>query len=58
MGILGSLRQALGAELYRVYLAIDKILDGPRRILEVGQRLRPGMEISYIGAIRSHHLHT
>jgi hypothetical protein len=35
--------------LYRLYLAIDKMLDDPRRILEVRQHLHLGMEVSYIG---------
>ncbi|MFL9998619.1 hypothetical protein PQR34_45560 [Paraburkholderia sediminicola] len=49
MDILDSLRQAPSAELYRLYLAIGKMLDDPRRILEVRQRLHLGMEVSYIG---------
>lgn len=47
MDILDSLRQAPSAELYRLYLAIGKMLDDPRRILEVRQRLHLGMEVSY-----------
>ena len=39
MDILDSLRQASSAELYRLYLAIGKMLDDPRRILEVRQHL-------------------
>jgi hypothetical protein len=50
MDILDSLRQAPSAELYRLYLAIGKMLDDPRRILDVRQRLHLGMSISYIGA--------
>ncbi|TCK96553.1 hypothetical protein [Paraburkholderia sp. BL9I2N2] len=49
MDILDSLRQAPSAELYRLYLAIGKMLDDPRRILEVRQHLHLGMEVSYIG---------
>jgi hypothetical protein len=49
MDILDSLRQAPSAELYRLYLTIGKMLDDPRRILEVRQRLHLGMEVSYIG---------
>ncbi|MFP3247721.1 MAG: hypothetical protein RXR20_24715 [Paraburkholderia sp.] len=48
MDILDSLRQAPSAELYRLYLAVGKMLDDPRRILEVRQRLHLGMAISYI----------
>jgi hypothetical protein len=48
MDILDSLRQAPSAELYRLYLAIGKMLDDPRRILEVRQRLHLGMAVSYI----------
>jgi hypothetical protein len=50
MDILDSLRQAPSAELYRLYRAIGKMLDDPRRILEVRQRLYLGMEVNYIGA--------
>ena len=49
MDILDSLRQAPSAELYRLYLAIGKMLDDPRRILEVRQHLHLGMEVRYIG---------
>ena len=49
MDILDSLRQAPSAELYRLYLAIGKMLDDPRRILEVRQRLHLGMDVNYIG---------
>ncbi|MGF6641300.1 hypothetical protein [Paraburkholderia sp. MM6662-R1] len=48
MDILDSLRQAPSAELYRLYLAVGKMLDDPRRILEVRQRLHLGMAMSYI----------
>jgi hypothetical protein len=49
MDILDSLRQAPSADLYRLYLAIGKMLDDQRRILEARQRLQLGMEVSYIG---------
>ena len=49
MDILDSLQQAPSAELYRLYLAIGKMLDDPRRILEVRQRLHLGMAVNYIG---------
>lgn len=48
MDILDTLRQAPSADLYRLYLAIGKMLDDPRRILEVRQRLHLGMAVSYI----------
>ena len=48
MDILDTLRQAPSAELYRLYLTISKMLDDPRRILEVRQRLHLGMAVSYI----------
>jgi hypothetical protein len=48
-GILDSLRQAPRAELYRLYLVIGKLLDDPRRILDVRRRLHLEMEVSYIG---------
>ncbi|WP_408393880.1 IS66 family transposase [Paraburkholderia sediminicola] len=44
-------RGAAGAELYRLYLAIGKMLDDPRRVLKARQRLHLGMEVSYIGGI-------
>lgn len=49
MDILDSLRQAPSAELYRLYVAIGKMLDDPRRIVEVRQRLRIGMTVRYVG---------
>src|SRR5258708_28300604 len=49
MDILDTLRRAPSAELYRLYLAIGKMLDDPRRILEIRQRLHLGMAVSYIG---------
>jgi len=49
MDILDSLRQAPSAELYRLYLTIGKMLDDPRRILEIRQRLHLGMAVNYIG---------
>lgn len=49
MDIPDSLRQAPSAELYRLYLAIGKMLDDPRRILEIRQRLHLGMAVNYIG---------
>lgn len=48
MDILDALRQAPTAELYRLYLAIGKMLDDPQRILEVRQRLHLGMAVGYI----------
>lgn len=48
MDILDTLRQAPSAELYRLYLAIGKMLDDPRRTLEVRQRLHLGMAVSYV----------
>ena len=49
MDILDSLRQAPSAELYRLSLAIGKMLDDPRRILEIRRRLHLGMAVNYIG---------
>ena len=49
MDIPDSLRQAPSAELYRLYLAIGKMLDDRRRILEIRQRLHLGMAVNYIG---------
>ena len=48
MDILDSLRQVPSAELYRLYLAIGKMLDAPRRILEIRQRLHLGMAVTYL----------
>jgi hypothetical protein len=48
MDILDSLRQAPSAELFRLYLAIGKLLDDPRRILEIRQRLHLGIAVNYI----------
>ncbi|MFT0173262.1 hypothetical protein ACLKMY_30395 [Paraburkholderia mimosarum] len=49
MDILDRLRQAPSAELYRLYVAIGKMLDDPRRILEVRQQLHLGMSVDYVG---------
>lgn len=49
MDILDSLRQAPSAELYRLYLTIGKMLDDPRHILEIRQRLHIGMTVRYVG---------
>jgi len=49
MDPLDSLRLAPSAELYRLYLALGEMLNDPRRILEVRQRLHLGMAVSYIG---------
>jgi hypothetical protein len=49
MDILDSLRQAPSAELYRLYLAIGKMLEDPRRILEIRRRLQLGKAVIYIG---------
>ena len=51
MDILDSLRQAPSAELYRLYLAIGKMLDDPRRILKVRQRLRLGAKTLLTGLL-------
>ena len=48
MDIIDSLRQAPSAELYRLYLAIGKMLDDPRRILEIRQHLHLGMAVNYV----------
>jgi hypothetical protein len=46
MDILDSLRQAPSAELYCLYLAVGKMLDDPRRILEIRQRLHVEMVVN------------
>jgi hypothetical protein len=53
MDILDSLRQAPSAELYRLYLTIGKMLDDPRRILEVRQRLHIGMALLHKSNVRT-----
>jgi hypothetical protein len=49
MDILNSLRQAPSAGVYRLYLAIGRMLDDPRPILGIRQRLHLGMSLNYIG---------
>ena len=49
MDILDSLRQAPSAGLYRLYPAIGKMLDAPRRILGIRQRLHLRMNVNDIG---------
>ena len=46
MDNLDSLREAPSAKLYRLYLAIGKMLDDPRRIIEIRQRLHLGMAVN------------
>jgi hypothetical protein len=46
---LDALGQAPSAELYRLYLTIGKMLDDPKRTLEVRQRLHLGMAVNYVG---------
>lgn len=45
---LDDLRQAHSAELYRLYLTIDRMLEDPQRVLQVRQRLHLGMNVAYV----------
>ena len=45
--LLEAMNQASGFELYRLRAAIDRVLDEPRWITSIAQRLRPGQRIEY-----------
>ncbi len=45
--LLEAMNQASGFELYRLRAAIDRVLDEPRWITAIAQRLRPGQRIEY-----------
>jgi hypothetical protein len=49
LGIFDSVSQAPSAELCRLYLVSGKMLDDPRRFLEVPRRLHSEMADNYIG---------
>lgn len=55
--MLKALNQASGFELYRLRAAIDRVLDEPRWILAIAQRLRPGQRVEYFDprSNNSHH---
>jgi len=46
---LDALGQAPSAEVYRLSLIIGKMLEDPKRTLEVHQRLHFGMTVNYVG---------
>jgi len=45
--LLDALRMAPSLELYKLSLAINRMLADPRRILEVRQHLQPGAQVLY-----------
>ena len=45
--VIDALNNATGFDLFRVSAAIDKMLDDPKRIIELKQHLRTGQEIEY-----------
>jgi hypothetical protein len=45
--LLDALRMAPSLELYKLSLAINRMLADPRRILEVRQHLHPGAQVMY-----------
>jgi hypothetical protein len=45
--LLSALNQASGFELYRLRAAIDRVLDEPRWITAIAQRLQVGQRIEY-----------
>jgi hypothetical protein len=48
--IVKALNQATGFDLYRLYVAIGKMLDEPKRITEVKRRLHAGDQVEYLDA--------
>ncbi|WP_439687098.1 hypothetical protein [Cupriavidus oxalaticus] len=48
MDIPDALRLAPSADLYRLYLTIGRMINDPKRILEVRRHLHIGMIVSYV----------
>ena len=48
MDILDALRLASSAVLYRLHLTVARLLDDPKRIIEIRRQLNLGMIVSYI----------
>lgn len=48
MDILDALRLASSADLYRLHLTVARLLDDPKRIIEIRRQLNLGMMVSYI----------
>ena len=48
MNILDALRLASSADLYRLHLTVARLLDDPKRIIEIRRQLNLGMIVSYI----------
>ena len=48
MDILDALRLASSADLYRLHLTVARLLDDPKRIIEIRRQLNLGMIVSYI----------
>ena len=48
MDILDALRLASSADLYRLLLTVARLLDDPKRIIEIRRLLNRGMLVSYI----------
>ena len=48
MDILDALRLATSADLYRLHLTVVRLLDDPKRIIEIRRHLNLGLVVSYI----------
>lgn len=48
--LLAALNQASGFELYRLRVAIDRVLADPKWILAIQSQLRIGQQIEYFDA--------
>ena len=48
MDILDALRLATSADLYRLHLTVARLLDDPKRIIEIRRHLNLGLVVSYI----------
>lgn len=45
--VIEALNNATGFDLYRINVAIDRMLEDPKRMIELKQRLKVGQEIQY-----------
>ena len=48
MDILDALRLASSADLYRLHLTVARLLDDPKRIIEIRRHLNLGLVVGYI----------
>lgn len=51
--IVRAIDQCTGFDLYRLYVAIGKMLDDPKRITEVKRRLHAGDTVEYLDPVKN-----